>query len=272
MEDRPHIFSVVPIELASDPRLTNRHRRVLIALFSFRSKNTDTVWPKRATLSARCGLRLSDISVATTELVGLGWLAKVGSGGHGRPVQYQITVPEVSTVLECGTVPAFSTVPKPGTVPDSGIRTVPGSSTTTVPESSTHNEQSMEVSKEQSIPCPASQPDGHGNESKTIPNCPHDQIIDIFHAELPELPKVLKSRWSGSKSETALRARWKEDERHRSMEFWQRFFRCVKTNPHWMGRNDREWKADLHWLLIRSNFDKVLQKLVDNQQRRWVVA
>jgi uncharacterized protein YdaU (DUF1376 family) len=118
--------------------------------------------------------------------------------------------------------------------------------------------------------CPASQPDGHGSESKTVPNCPHDQIIDAFHAELPELPKVLKSRWSGSKSDRALRSRWKEDARHRSMEFWTRFFRCVKTNPHWMGRNDREWKADLHWLLKRANFDKVLQRMVENQQRRGV--
>ncbi|MVT36797.1 hypothetical protein GO497_02945 [Acidovorax citrulli] len=49
-------FSLVPIEVILDKRLTLEQTRVLIALFSFRNKVTDTVWPSRAKISERTGM------------------------------------------------------------------------------------------------------------------------------------------------------------------------------------------------------------------------
>ncbi|NCA72517.1 MAG: hypothetical protein EOM91_21140 [Sphingobacteriia bacterium] len=95
------------------------------------------------------------------------------------------------------------------------------------------------------------------------PACPHSDIIDTYHDVLPELPGIVKSRWTGSKDEDALRTRWREDKRHQSLDFWRRFFAAVRTNPHWMGNNDRGWSADLRWLVKRANFDKVIDRMAN---------
>ena len=65
---------MVPVEVALDQRLSKTHLRVLISLLSFRSRNSDTVFPARYELAARTGLAETKISTATSELEALGWL------------------------------------------------------------------------------------------------------------------------------------------------------------------------------------------------------
>ncbi len=97
--------------------------------------------------------------------------------------------------------------------------------------------------------------------------CPHQKIIGVYHEVLPELPGVIVSRWAASQGADHLRTRWREDQRHQSLDFWTAFFSTVRTSKHWMGGNDRGWKADLRWLLERRNFDKVLTQMVFNRQQ-----
>ena len=106
----------MPLEVIKDKRLTLWQVRVLVALFSFRNKNTDTVFPSRKAIAERSGMHPSNISAATTELVGLGWLTKEGAGGFSKSSRYTITVPDLETVAD------FTTVAEPTTVADSAIR------------------------------------------------------------------------------------------------------------------------------------------------------
>lgn len=107
------------------------------------------------------------------------------------------------------------------------------------------------------------------------PKAIHGSIIATYHKLLPELRVVVTARWPGSKREKALDSRLKEHEQHRTPEFWRWFFCAVRTNPHWLGNNGREWKADLGWLLERRNFDKVIDwaesnpDAVDREMARW---
>lgn len=103
--------------------------------------------------------------------------------------------------------------------------------------------------------------------SDRVPPCPHQDIIQLYHRVLPELPGIVISRWPGSDGETQLRTRWREDKRHQSLDFWEKFFQTIRTSKHWMGENERHWKADLRWVLKRSNFDKVIHRMVDNMNR-----
>lgn len=110
-----NIFSIAPIEICLDDRLTKMQIKVLLALLSFRAKNTDVVWPKRETLSARCGYCPSVISRVTSQLVELGWLQKVGGGGYSKSCEYRITVPSLETVTNSETVTESVTVTEPVT-------------------------------------------------------------------------------------------------------------------------------------------------------------
>lgn len=85
---------VSALEIVQDKRLTLMQIRVLLALFSFRGKNTNLVWPKRNTLGELLGYSENNITKVTTQLVDLGWLKKVGNGGRGVPVHYEIVPPD----------------------------------------------------------------------------------------------------------------------------------------------------------------------------------
>lgn len=137
------IFSIVPIVVLADRRLTLWHMRVLIALLSFRSKNSDTVWPSRETLAERCGgMHLSNISKVTTELCELGWLTKEGTGGKSRTTRYKITVPDIQTVANSATVVESATVAKSTSKKSP---TVAKSTTPAVADSATGKEQTREL-------------------------------------------------------------------------------------------------------------------------------
>lgn len=110
MNENP-IFSIVPIEVAMDRRLSMRQMRVLLALFSFRGKTTNMIWPSRKALSERTGLDASTISTATSDLVRLGWLKKEGRGGKSMATRYTLCVPDfdAQTVAESVTVAESAT-------------------------------------------------------------------------------------------------------------------------------------------------------------------
>lgn len=151
----------MPVEVALDDRLTKMQLRVLIALLSFRAKNTDTVWPKRAQLSARCGYNERTISKVTSQLVKLGWLEKEGQGGYSQSSKYRITVPELDTVdseetvseldtvTEPETVSTLDTVSTPETVSEPGTPTVSELGTPTVSGLDRGNKHTIEQTSEQ---------------------------------------------------------------------------------------------------------------------------
>ncbi len=126
-------FAQVPIQVIQDSRLTLEQLRVLIALLSFGSKDGGSVWPKRALIAERTGMHPANISAATSALVKLGWLEKVGRGGFSKSACYTLKPP--------------TTVADQATVADSA--TVAHSATNTVADSATRKEQTIEQTKEQ---------------------------------------------------------------------------------------------------------------------------
>lgn len=145
-------FGLVPVEVASDPRLTLQQMRVLIALYTFRDKNTELARPTREEISERTGMALSKISTATTDLERLGWLTKVGNGGRSQATRYHVHVPqtitEPVTVTEQAPIPEQVTVTESETVTESarnGYRI----GNETVPESGRGKEQTIQTRTDQ---------------------------------------------------------------------------------------------------------------------------
>ncbi len=137
------IFSIVPVEVWLDDRLSKTDLRVLGAILSFRNKNTNLCWPKRSQLSERCGLPETRISTTTSNLVKLGCLKKEGTGGFSRSCTYTFMVPE--------TVTALVTVTDSVTVTEPVTRVVTESVTNTVTEPVTRNKQTNKLTIQQTI-------------------------------------------------------------------------------------------------------------------------
>jgi hypothetical protein len=92
------------------------------------------------------------------------------------------------------------------------------------------------------------------------PPCPHQQIIDMFHEVLPELPAV---RVWNEKRRKHLQARWKEDPERQTLEWWRGFFEYIRTCPWLMGqipgKEGRPFSCSLPWIVSPEPFAKILE-------------
>jgi uncharacterized protein YdaU (DUF1376 family) len=100
-----------------------------------------------------------------------------------------------------------------------------------------------------------------------VPTCPHREITDLYNRILPELQQVIFSRWEGSARAKHLQARWRESDKHQSLQFWEDFFTALRQFPFYLGENNRTWKADLGWLVERRNFDKLIERFVTGKRQ-----
>lgn len=93
-------------------------------------------------------------------------------------------------------------------------------------------------------------------------NVPHKDVIALYEKHLPMLskPKVWNER-----RKKALKARWFSGIKHEAhggidnLDWWDAYFQYVATCPHLLGYNDREWQADLEWLINEANLIKVIE-------------
>ena len=157
--------SWLPIEANLDKRLHLEHLRVLIALFSFRGKNTNTVWPSREAIAKRTGMHIVNISKATSALVEFGWLTKNGNGGCSKATRYTITVPEhLIEEFESETVAQQAT----GRVAQQATGRVAQQATGRVAQQATGIELTNELTTEQKRKPRASLADDGGEHFKTF--------------------------------------------------------------------------------------------------------
>jgi len=120
------------------------------------------------------------------------------------------------------------------------------------------------------------------SSSAKLPDCPHDQLIDLFAKNLPELPQPRKSLWATGKNAPALKTRWRwvmtakyesgarAGERmatttEEGLVWFDRFFAYVAKSD-WLTGKTSSWSADLGWLSNSANFEKVLQGNYENQK------
>ena len=110
----------------------------------------------------------------------------------------------------------------------------------------------------------------------TKPKAPVTDIYDAYNEVLGEkLPKALiltdarkrdiSARWNellNTEHKGKLRYSGIEDGLH----WWKRLFAKVTLNPHWVGENDRGWRADLDWIINKKNFIKVLEYVPNNKK------
>ena len=104
--------------------------------------------------------------------------------------------------------------------------------------------------------------------SGSIPTCPHQQVVDLFHKTLPELPEVriwnttreglLKARWR----ETAKRLDWANTQD--GIEYFEKLFTWIRQSKFLMGQvnpkpGQRPFECELEWILRPQNWAKLIE-------------
>ncbi len=106
----------------------------------------------------------------------------------------------------------------------------------------------------------------------TVPDCPHQKLIDLYHEVLPTCPKVVE--WNEMR-QALMRARWREQAvpngkrpgyatEAAGLAFWRRYLTYVAGSEFLIGQSEptqgrAPFVADLEWLIRPKNFAKVVE-------------
>lgn len=110
----------------------------------------------------------------------------------------------------------------------------------------------------------------HKSPKAKLPDCPHNEIIDLWAEVMPDKPQPSKNMWQGTERARHLAARWKagfaiKHERtgeplytdlQSGLDWWSRFFRFLRKSEFLMG--DNRW-FKLAWVAKRENFVKIME-------------
>lgn len=235
-------MSVRVISWAWDQHTTPTEKLVLVCLADH-ANDSGYCFPSIPGVVEKTGLSKSSVirSLETLETCGL--ISRERSkGGRGCKSSYQLSTPKHSQ-----------------------SETVSHRNGFTVTSKQSHSETKQSHSGTRTVK--NRKEPSYTSKVSDFPVCPHEEIIELYHSILPELNQTIPSTWKGgSKRAKSLRTRWREKETHRKMEFWKWFFESVRLNTHWLGENERGWKADLEWLLKASNFVKVIERGMNEQR------
>ena len=103
--------------------------------------------------------------------------------------------------------------------------------------------------------------------SKTIPDCPHADILALW---LEKLPTAIQPADWNEKRQQALRSRWREKGNRQKLEWWARFFEYIGQSDFLMGRTNtpgrKAFALSLDWLCKSENFLKVIEGRFHEQE------
>lgn len=241
--------------------LKSTEKLVLLALADH--ANEDGIcWPHIETIAKKCGLSRSPTIEHLKKLHDLGFFTKetvYGDNGKKRGNIYTLNLslsPESvrSKLLSPDLLRSKMTLTK------SGIRTQLS------PESGPiyKEEPSLLNHHESSSTC-ESRGDSPPEESEVIEktkkpkqaDCPHEEIIDLYHEALPNNPHIAK--WTPNRKKN-LQARWKDEP---DLEAWRKFFKYVSKSDFLTGKINspgrRPFFATLDWLIKQDNYTKVIE-------------
>ena len=105
---------------------------------------------------------------------------------------------------------------------------------------------------------------------KAIAPVPVQQVLQTYNEVLGG--RLPNAQLLNDKRKRVIAGRWKEmlnskdpsgkvrfTDTVSGLAWFAKFFAKVALNPHWLGENDRGWRADLDWILKPDNFLRILE-------------
>lgn len=98
------------------------------------------------------------------------------------------------------------------------------------------------------------------SDQNGIPECPHEEIIALYHELLPTARAV--RIWNDARKKK-LRARWREDSKRQNLDWWKKFFGYIAQSDFLMGKVQSNGRApfdlDLEWIVSPGNIVKIIE-------------
>ena len=105
---------------------------------------------------------------------------------------------------------------------------------------------------------------------KAIAPVPVQQVLqtynDVLGGRLPNAQllndkrkRVIAGRWKEMLNSQDPSGKVRFTDTVSGLAWFAKFFAKVALNPHWLGENDRGWRADLDWILKPDNFLRILE-------------
>lgn len=100
-------------------------------------------------------------------------------------------------------------------------------------------------------------------DAKDACNCPHQEIINLYHEILPTCPRV--KEWTPARK-AKLKARWNESEKRQNLDYWKRLFEYIAESDFLMGRTAKPfYGTNLEWIVTLANFTKIIEQNYENR-------
>jgi len=120
-----------------------------------------------------------------------------------------------------------------------------------------HNKEVLELQEEDPKTC-----DPPAGSRKRVDNTPYEEIRNIYNEIcVPVLPEALKLSAARKRNiKKCCEMEIFDGNPFQSGEFWRTYFNACLADSHWIGVNDRGWKADIEFLTREANVLKVLER------------
>jgi len=124
-----------------------------------------------------------------------------------------------------------------------------------------------DATKDKQKPTPSSSSSSSSSEQlhtskPAVVTCPTSKIIELYKTTVSRLPHP---RVVPDVVKQNIAARWREDDRFKSLDFWQELFQYVDDNKFLSGQVDGRdgrapFRATLQWIVKAANFAKILNE------------
>lgn len=214
-------------------------------------------------LAADTGIPRNKVNVAKHELLAMNVL-KLSDDGR------KIGVNKVYSEWDFTKRPERK-APKPKTKMDQNGNDVTKMVTSEVTKPGTHKRQKdMNTSTDVEVRIGSEDTQPAKPNTPALPDCPHNEIIDLWAEIMPDKPQPSKTMWQGTERARHLAARWKAGfslkhertgeplytDRETGIAWWGRFFKFLRKSEFLMG--DNRW-FKLAWVVKRENFVKIME-------------
>lgn len=223
----------------------------MLAIADF-ADDDGNAYPAVSTLAKKCRMKERNARYLLQELTASGELAVIRNAGPKGANRYKINIPLHSIAPLQQSAPLHSIAVTPATECRPPLHSIAPEPSLNRQEPSVGNSEELLVGKT------ADEKPGETNVKRKTPECPHQEIIALYHDALPTCPRIRD--WTPTRA-AHLRARWNEDPKRQDLDYWRRLFAYVAQSEFLTGRTSspgrKPFAASLEWLVKAENFAKV---------------